>query len=816
MGYARFRKRRVCVNFRLLGLASKSNTIQIHSMQNISNARRQFLKLMAQAGSASAALSAIPDSIAKALAIEPLRDGSDASHNNGSILDVEHVLIFMQENRSFDHYFGMLKGVRGWGDPRPFSTRSGKPVWQQPVGDGTWQFPFPLAGVTGNIQALFDRSQCLADDLPHDWKYSQKMWAHYDVWVKEKSKISMGYLSRQELPFYYALADAFTVGDAYHASLFGPTDPNRMFLFSGTNGVSVDQDGRHALSNVDDGNETACMSRDKKDWKSPYQWTTYAERLSAHKISWKVYQEYDNYGDNSLAYFPQFRGLDLNNPEQAERYRRARAYAGETSQVDAKGLPLNTNPPYAQALVDAFRRDVQTGELPAVSWIVAPTAMTEHPEKNPPGFGESLCARLLDALTENPSVWAKSVFILCYDEEGGFFDHVPPPCPPTSRHDGYSTVSTFGETSAGESFGLGPRLPFIVASPWTRGGFVCSETFDHTSIIRFLEKRFGVLEPNISSWRREVCGDLCSMFDFTRKDSQRPQTLFNTVDTSHQAAIDRAQKACLGEKSKEALKYNFPPLAERNLDTIGGTTSIFGDTRPARALDYRHEVNLKNNTEQTERKAINLRFDNTGNKTIAYRVSAKSHNIGMWYYTIGAQQSFSETWFLRDFANERYHLRVDGPNGFMRIFQGQGLQKLEVDVSNLATRDTQASQVTALKINLRNRGEASCSLKLKDNFYGAPEQTIALAAGEEKTIFWSTDASFGWYDFSITTSNDKNALLASLAATPQAPPQTQQQSPLQHFLQRYAGHLENAQASRSDPANGKFYLASDNKSAPKV
>lgn len=109
-------------------------------------------------------------------------------------------------------------------------------------------------------------------------------------------------------------------------------------------------------------------------------------------------------------------------------------------------------------------------------------------------------------LTEDPKVWSQSVLILCYDEEGGFFDHMPPPVAPSARSQGFSTVSVDGEVSKGEAVGLGARLPLLVLSPWSRGGYVCSEVFDHTSIIRFLEQRFGVMESNISAWRRNVCG----------------------------------------------------------------------------------------------------------------------------------------------------------------------------------------------------------------------------------------------------------------------------------------------------------------------
>jgi phospholipase C len=712
----------------------------------MSTTRRQFLKRLAQTTGASASISLLPDSIAKALSIP-------VNTQSGTIQDVQHVVIFMQENRSFDHYFGSLKGVRGFGDPRPSLIRNGKPVWYQPMDNGKYQLPFPLKGYG---DANEDRAQCQPEDLPHSWKYSQKMWAHYDVWVKEKTSMSMGYLTRTDLPFYYALADAFTIGDAYHASVFGPTDPNRLFLFSGTNGVSVGKDGRHALSNVDDGNETGSMLRDKKEWKSPYTWTTYAERLSAKKISWKVYQEYDNFGDNALAYFPQFRNLDRRDPQQEDRYQRARAYAGETSELDDKGLPRNTNSNDAQALVDRFADDVRKGNLPAVSWIIAPTKFCEHPEKNPPGYGESLTSRLLDVLTENPEVWSKTVFILCYDEEGGFFDHVLPPVPPATRHDGYSSISTAGEISKGEAFGLGARLPFIVASPWSRGGFVCSEVFDHTSIIRFLEQRFGVLEPNISAWRRAICGDLTSMFDFSQSHINRPQELF---DTPHQNYIQNAQASCEGKKSHETPR--LAQLARQETDNQG-------NTRPARPLGYQFEVDGQVSADQS---AFQVQFNNLGKLGAAFTVFAQSHNAGPWYYTLGAGHSFTEAWPMIDFGSDKYALRVHGPNGFLRQFQGRTQTRLGIQI-RLNRQDY------TMQIQLKNNDERTYTILLRDTLYGASERRFTLDPQSETVVQWNCEASGYWYDFNVIVAEHKD------------------------FLWRYAGHIETGRRSTSDPGNG--------------
>jgi phospholipase C len=705
-----------------------------------SGARRRFLR----AGAAAAGVAAIPASIARALAIP-------AARGTGTIADVEHVVILMQENRSFDHYFGTLAGVRGFGDPRPITLRNGKPVWYQPSDDQGHVLPFALRG-GGDAQ---DRTQCLETDLPHGWKGSQRTWAFHDAWVHKKQPLSMGYLTRADIPFYYALADAFTIGDAYHASLFGPTNPNRMFLFSGTNGLSVKQDGFQALENVDDLNTMSPMALDQPGWVSPYTWTTYAERLSAHQVSWKVYQEYDNYGCNALAYFPQFRNLDLNDAAQRERYARARAYAGETPARDAAGHPLNTNPPDAQALVDRIAADVQSGALPAVSWIVSPAKFCEHPEVNPPGYGESLVARILDALTAVPAVWAKTALIICYDEEGGFFDHVPPPVPPASRSEGYSGVPLDGEISGGEPVGLGARVPLLVVSPWTRGGWVCSELFDHTSILRFLERRFGVAEPNISPWRRAVCGDLTSMFDFARPDALRPDELFAT---GHRSYLDRADALCRNRKAAPLPVAQGLP-AQESLPN--------GDrTRPARALPYRLAADGACGDD-----AFRISFANSGSAGAVFTVYSLRHNGGPWYYTLPPGDRFTETWLLREFQDRRYDLRAYGPNGFVRVFRGAADSPAEATVQYAAARK-------ALVLQLVNRGQRDCTFHITDMAYGSGARDVTLGAGKQLSLPWPVAASHGWYDLAIGIERDAG------------------------FFRRLCGHLEDDLPSRSDPSFG--------------
>ncbi len=473
----------------------------------MASSKRDFLRLMAGA----AAAGTLPASIREALAIP-------AASITGTLHDVQHVVVLMQENRSFDHYFGTMRGVRGFGDPRPITLPSGKPVWHQPTGSGgSVRLPFHLDSATTAAQCLHD--------INHSWKGLRPQWKDHDEWVKVKGEMCMGQFTRADLPFYHALADAFTVCDAYYCSIQGPTDPNRMHLFTGTSGLALGNAGLQVVNNVDDGNYTADMSKDTASFTG-FTWTTYAERLQAAGVSWRLYQEYDNYGDNSLAYYKNFRKLDTSSP----LYQKARAWVPGSNAGNASSSR-------GEFMVAEFAKDVMQGTLPQVSWLVGPYITTEHPSA-PPSYGESLASRLLAALTANPSVWASTVFIICYDENGGFFDHLPAPLPPTDRNLGLSTVETASENYLGTPVGLGVRTPTLVVSPWTKGGWVNSQVFDHTSVIRFLEARFGVAEPNIGAWRRTVAGDLTSVFDFANPDSA-PPALPDTGD-----AMRRADQSC--------------------------------------------------------------------------------------------------------------------------------------------------------------------------------------------------------------------------------------------------------------------------------
>ncbi|MCF8571877.1 twin-arginine translocation signal domain-containing protein [Gordonia sp. HY002] len=476
-------------------MATTPKSVSAHS-------RRHFLGLAATATGTAAAATLLPPSL-----IDAVARGRPA----GSLRDVEHVVVLMQENRSFDHYFGTLRGVRGFAD------NSAKPgVFDQ---GGVRPFLARDAANRGDLSVEYLAS------LPHSWPDGHQALneGHCDGWVGAKGTATMAAYDRRDIAFQFALAETFTVCDGYFSSCPTSTSPNRNFLFSGASGF--EPSGPRAVGN------------DAYDSAHPgYTWKTYAESLHEAGVAWRVYQEWDNYTDNNLDFFATFRTLgraaveaagerggDLTGfyedlleasdvDEQRERAQRVHDAAARIGDGFTGLYRRGLHRGEPGSLVSRFHRDVEADELPTVSWIVASAADSEHPSASSPIQSSTLTYRLLDALASNPRVWAKTAMLLTFDEFDGYFDHVVPPLPPEGEPD---------EWWDGKPMGLGFRVPMTIISPWTVGGRVSSDVFDHTSVVRFLERVTGVDCPNISKWRRRVCGDLVSAFDFGRSDGLR-------------------------------------------------------------------------------------------------------------------------------------------------------------------------------------------------------------------------------------------------------------------------------------------------------
>ena len=684
----------------------------------MSDDRRTFLK----GALAAAATGGLGTPIGRALALP-------AQRRTGTIADVEHVVVLMQENRSFDHYFGALRGVRGFGDPRPLLLPGGRTVWQQPITRGaeTVVTPFRLNDGGHHNNAFVG--------LDHHWRGPHDLWKDYDAWIECKTALTMGYHDRRDLPFYYALADAFTICDAYHCSIFGPTNPNRMFMFTGTSGLGAGDAGKQVVTNVDDGNWTGDAARDDRSFAG-YRWTTYAERLQRAGIDWRVYQEHDNYGDNSLAYFAAFRGLDPSHP----LFVRGRSTVPGSTAANAATSE-------GEHIVDAVRADVERGTLPQVSWIVAPYKVCEHPSAQGMEYGQYFTARLLEALTSNPAVWAKTALFITYDENDGFFDHVPPAIPPITAALGKSTVSLTGEAIEKEPLGVGPRVPMLVVSPWSKGGWVNSEQFDHSSIIRFMERRFGVIEPNITPWRRAAMGDLTSAFDFAVTDRHLPAW----PDTSGYPAV-----ALAGRAARRPVPPARPSVAKQE-----------PGSRPARALPYRFATDMQ--FDEAGGRLL-LRIDNRGRAGATFALRSSVADAPPRHYTVGAGQVLEDALPLGD-SDAVAILRLHGPNGFLHEVSVDALRAAAIHLSGAFDPEHRRFTVTATNV-----GKAERTLVCEWVDYLSGTSRCTLAPGENTVAGrWDVRPSGLWYDIQVRL--------------PESPVP----------LMRFAGRGEDGRSGQSDP-----------------
>jgi phospholipase C len=682
----------------------------------------------------SGALASLPLSIGRALAVP-------ANNQKRSIEDVEHIIILTQENRSFDHYFGTMRGVRGFGDPRAVTLPSGKSVWRQPNGSGGELLPFrpPVA----SMGATF------LPDPPHGWNDTHAAWngGRHDQWVPNKGVTTMTHNTRSDIPYHFALADAFTICDAYHCSVMGPTDPNRYHIWTGwvgNNGAG----GGPVITNAEAG----------------YDWSTFPELMEQAGISWKVYQDIGvgltaagfwgwtgdkpyigNYGDNSLLYFHQYQNAAPNTP------------LADKAKTGTDILAQSMDP---VRLLDVFRQDVRLGKLPQVSYIVAPEAYTEHPNWAP-NFGAWYISQFIDILVSNPDVFSKTVLFLHYDEEGGFFDHQVPPTPPQSRASGLSTVSTVNEIFPGDAshpsapYGLGMRVPMIVISPWSKGGWVNSQVFDHTSLIRFIEKRFSsnlLVETNITPWRRAVAGDLTSAFDFQNPNSLEELRLPGTSGYKP-ATLSIYQDFNVRPPANQALPKQEPGV------------------RPARALPYSLNAH---GVLQLSDSAFLIDFANTGKATAVFQVRSGSDSHIPRTYTVEPGRSLSDTWLLGSIGVANCDLSVYGPNGFFREFIGSvaGLRNAQLEVHVYYNNDDNGIALAIVNPSLQ-----AANVTILDQYTGK-SVALAINAGRSDSRYFSLSRLSGWYDLSITVATDPS------------------------IKYRFAGHVETGKDSTSDPALG--------------
>ncbi|MFC7625996.1 phosphocholine-specific phospholipase C [Microlunatus sp. GCM10028923] len=686
--------------------------------------RRGLLKSTGVVAGLVAAGSLLPPSVRQAMAQPMPTGGLDA---------VEHVILLMQENRSFDHYFGCLRGVRGFGDRSPLRRRGGGTVFEQPDDDDDEDvLPFSLRESAKEANRSASDIEYL-DTLPHGFTDSVDAWADgwYDRWVPAKGIGSMTYYDRSDLRFHYELADTFTILDAYHCSIFGSTNPNRNYFWTGMTGF--EKDGRRAVKN-DPYPSPIPIPWPFKDGTHPgYEWTTYCERLEESGVSWQIYQEWDNFTDNAVEYFKPFteigtkvlRAVDgsystterfydsLHGRSQEDQDRLlAQLDKGRDGLTDAE-RSLFDRAMYRSrpgTLLDRVQADIEAGALPAVVWIVPPKALSEHPGGGTPAGSANLVYDLLDVVASDQATWSSTATLINFDENDGYFDHVPPPVPPRpatgSSEDWYD----------GKPLGLGPRVPMIIVSPWTVGGFVDSAVADHTSTLRFLERVTGVREDNISAWRRSICSDLTSAFDF---DAQGKPPTFTQPGPVPQP-IDRWQP--------ERPQFQSMPKQEPGW-------------RPSRPTPYSPTVSIAASNRLT------VRLRNDGDMGAAHQI-----------YVFAPESTPPEHVWLKPGETDRvtlpmpdeWDIVVQGPDQYWHEAKGT---RAGAAAGVYLEHRTEGRDLT---LTVVNGGPDDVTLKLRPLAFEGDTRTLRVAAGDRTEQRWKTDE--GWYDVELRCVEDETFL----------------------------------------------------------
>ncbi|RDW63537.1 hypothetical protein BP6252_11082 [Coleophoma cylindrospora] len=424
--------------------------------------------------------------------------------NAVSLKDVKHVVMLMQENRSFQHYFGTMAGVRGFADPNVQINPDGRSVWYQNVtgltNETDWLLPYWLNYLGG--EENYNKSQCLCAGA-NNWIPTQQILEGglMNMWAQIDDPQSWGYFKRQDIPYHYALADAYTVGDAYHASITSNTDPNRWYWQSGTINVpgGFQELGAGGVI-LDDQQSNGCTATNLDCL--PLYWPAFAQYLDEAGVDWRSYQESYDWATNSgLFYFAAFQEAAVNS----SLYQRGLAFDGANS-------------------LDSFKAAAANGTLPEVSWVFPPGAMQEH-SPNAPNDGAWFINEVVSAAIHGKN-YNETIVMINYDEAGGWGDAVYPLISPEGTA-GEWFEDPYGEL--GYTFsGPGIRIPLMIISPFTRGGKVFTERADHSSMIMFVEEFLtakgyeNVTTGQLSDWRREHMSNLVNAFDFDNPDYSIP------------------------------------------------------------------------------------------------------------------------------------------------------------------------------------------------------------------------------------------------------------------------------------------------------
>jgi phospholipase C len=510
-------------------------------MMNPALTRRRLLVSAAAIAAAAGFAGALPEALARAASTSP---------RTGSLSQVQHVVYLMQENRSFDHYFGTFPGVRGFADPRAAQLPNGMSVFQQPdpANPDSYLEPYHMSTITTGAAAV--------PSLSHDWRDQHTAWnlGANDSWLPAhlasdgivNGSFTMGYYEQPDIPFHWALAQAFTIADNYHCSVLGPTYPNRAIWESGTNDPQG-AGGGPILETVT---------------PNPLTFESGAETLYNAGISFKYYFNTEWLPIHTGSWFAKFQTPGLVDTALYNAVKAAGTLYGDGT-PGGIGDPDNPTPAGNPDL--AFEEDCANGVLPAVSFLG--TNASEHPPAIP-AAGAQFLATKLAALAANEDLWNTTVFVINYDENDGFFDHVVPPTPSIEDYpeEFVHLPSPKGTPGGGLPVGGGFRVPAWIISPWTVGGNVFSEVSDHTSGLQFIEAVAGaggfggvgsVTFPNISRWRRATFGDFTRAL---RPGAVQPAPSNPQFDPATRAADLAAQRAASSQPQtpRPGATQSFP------------------------------------------------------------------------------------------------------------------------------------------------------------------------------------------------------------------------------------------------------------------
>jgi len=836
--------------------------------------RREFLKKTMLLSGATGLSQMVPASIQKALNIDPV-PGS-------TYLDAEHIVILMQENRSFDHCFGSLQGVRGFNDPRAITLPNGNPVWLQTDKHGDTYAPFRLDIKQSKITWM--------GSLPH--VRSSQVDAYnggkHDGWLKAKRSgnnsyadmpLTLGHYTREDLPFNYALADAFTICDQNFCSVMSSTTPNRAFFWSGM--INDIEDGR-PKANIRNPNYTFGAKK----------WKTFPELLTNNNIKWKFYQNelsaaggfkedegawLGNFGCNNLEFFEAYnvkfiekyrqrlqtqvdtlsseiqslQNSTLGSEKSGDKTEKAITKKQEVLQAakdelkafneknfnalsatqkqlhqnafvvnaadpnyrsiaeieyDDNGVQRKTTVPAGDILYQ-FRKDVQEGKLPTVSWLAGPKNFSDHPSA--PWYGAWYVSEVIDILTQNPEVWKKTIFILTYDENDGYYDHIPPFSIPDNNKPGTGKCSAGIDTEvefvrlenelaqgvkqkeAREApIGLGFRVPMVIASPWSRGGKVCSQVFEHTSTLQFLEtfinKKYNknIHLENISEWRRTISGNLTSVFaPFDPAQDKLPflqrdafvETIYNAKFKEIPNGFKKLSAEEIAATTKDRTSNNIVPEQEKGIRKscalpyelyVHGSLSKDGKTFGMK-LQAANKVFGKD--------ALGAPF--TVYTPVVYENGTENRN---WSFAAKAGDTLEYEWPLASFDANQYNLRVSAPNGYYREFAGDANDPLvEIWLGYELNRIT-GKPTGNLELTINNKHTSNTyDVVLQDNGYHQKQLKKQAAPGRTQIVL-DLQKTYGWHDFTVSVNGFAD------------------------FAQRFAGRVETGKETFTDPVMGRM------------